>query len=64
VDRELVRRQTMRGCAGEFVYSIASSAAVLLQGVGEYCLVGRDRFNGKEAERSVLQMNFLSPVAL
>jgi len=28
---ELVRRQTMRGCAGEFVYSIASSAALLAQ---------------------------------
>src|SRR5580692_10812945 len=53
VDRELVRRQTTSNCTGEFVYSIVSSAAVLLQGIGEYCLVGRDRFNGKEAERSV-----------
>jgi hypothetical protein len=53
VDRELVRRQTTPGCTGEFVYSVASSAAVLLQGMGEYCLVGRDRFNGKEAERNV-----------
>ena len=64
VDRELVRRQTMRGCAGEFVYSIASSAAVLLQGVGEYCLVGRDRFNGKEAERSVLHATGLNEIHL
>jgi hypothetical protein len=53
VDRELVRRQTMRGCTGEFVYSVAAGAAMLLQGMGEYCLVGRPRFNGKEAERSV-----------
>ena len=64
VDRELVRRQTMRGCAGEFVYSIASSAALLLQGVGEYCLVGRDRFNGKEAERSVLHATGLNEIHL
>ncbi len=53
VDSELVRRQIKPGCLGEFVYSVASSAAVLLQGMGEYCLVGRDRFNGKEAERNV-----------
>ncbi len=53
VDRELVRRQTTSNCTGEFVYSVASSAAVLLQGMGEYCLVGRGRFNGKEADRSV-----------
>jgi hypothetical protein len=53
VDRGLVRRQTTPSCTGEFAYSVASSAAVLLQGMGEYCLVGRDRFNGKEAERNV-----------
>ncbi len=54
VDRELVRRQTDPVCTGQFVYSVASGAAVMLQGEGEYCLVGRDRFNGKEAGRSVL----------
>jgi len=54
----------MRGCAGEFVYSIASSAAVLLQGVGEYCLVGRDRFNGKEAERTVFHSIELNEIHL
>ena len=53
VDRELARRQTTPGCTGEFVYSVAGGAAMLLQGMGEYCLVGRPRFNGKEAERSV-----------
>jgi hypothetical protein len=52
-DRGLLRRETRPGCTGEFVYSVASSAAALLQGMGEYCLVGRDRFNGKEVERSV-----------
>ncbi len=51
VERELVRRQTTLACTGEFVYSVAGGAAMLLQGMGEYCLVGRP--NGKEAERSV-----------
>jgi hypothetical protein len=51
VHRELVRRQAIQGCTGEFVYSVGG-AATLLQDMGEYCLVGRDRFNGKEAERS------------
>src|SRR5208282_621744 len=64
VDRELLRRQTTPGCTGEFVYSLASTAAVLLQGLGEYCLVGRDRFNGKEAERSVLHAIGLNEIHL
>src|SRR5467141_1730523 len=64
VHRELVRRQTMQGCTGEFVYSVAGGAAVLLQGMGEYCLVGRDRFNGKEAERSVLHAIGLNEIHL
>jgi hypothetical protein len=64
VNRELVRRQTASNCTGEFVYSVASSAAVLLQGMGEYCLVGRDRFNGKEVERSVLHAIGLNDIHL
>lgn len=64
VDRELVRRQTTPGCTGEFVYSLASTAAVLLQGLGEYCLVGRGRFNGKEAERSLLHAIGLNEIQL
>jgi hypothetical protein len=64
VDRGLVRRQTTPSCTGEFAYSVASSAAVLLQGMGEYCLVGRDRFNGKEAERSVLHAIGLNEIHL
>ncbi|MHB8527277.1 MAG: hypothetical protein ACYDD2_14115 [Candidatus Acidiferrales bacterium] len=37
---------------------------MLLQGMGEYCLVGRDRFNGKEAERSVLHAIGLNEIQL
>jgi hypothetical protein len=64
VDRELVRRQTTPGCTGEFVYSVGSGAAMMLQGSGEYCLVGRSRFNGKEAERSVLHAIGLNEIQL
>jgi hypothetical protein len=32
--------------------------------MGEYCLVGRDRFNGKEAERSVLHAIELNEIHL
>ena len=64
VDRALVRRQTTPGCTGEFVYSVASGAAMLLQARGEYCLIGRSRFNGKEAERSVLHAIGLNEIQL
>lgn len=64
VRRDLVRRQTMQGCTGDFVYSVAGGAAILLQDLGEYCLVGRDRFNGKEAERSVLHAIGLNGIQL
>jgi hypothetical protein len=64
VERALVRRETRPGCTGEFVYSLASRAAILLQGMGEYCLVGRDRFNGKEAERCVLHAIGLNEIHL
>jgi len=64
VDRGLLRREATRGCTGEFLYSVASTAAALLQGMGEYCLIGRDRFKGKEAERSVLHAIGLNEIHL
>lgn len=64
VDRGLLRRNTTPGCTGDLVYSVAGTAAALLQGMGEYCLVGRDRFNGKEAERSVLHAIELNEIYL
>lgn len=62
--RALVRRQTMPDCSGEWVYSLAGGAALLLQSKGEYCLVGRARFNGKEVERSVLHAIGLNEIQL
>jgi hypothetical protein len=64
VDRELVRRQTTPSCVGEFVYSVASSAAILLQGMGEYCLIGHDRSNANEADRKVLHAIGLNGIQL
>ncbi|MFZ0520607.1 MAG: hypothetical protein WAL95_06265 [Candidatus Acidiferrales bacterium] len=64
VHRGLVRRQTNPGCTGEFVYSVASGAAWLLQGMGEYCLVGRARSKDKEVERGVLHALGLNEIHL
>jgi len=60
----LAARQTVPGCAGGFVYSVAGSGAVLLQGTGEYCLVGSGKFNGKERERSVFHAIELNEIQL
>lgn len=64
VGRDLIRRQIHPVWAGNAVYSIATNAALLLQGVGEYCLVGRGRFDGKEVERSVLHAIGLNEIHL
>jgi hypothetical protein len=64
VGRDLIRRQIDPACTGNSVYSIGTKAAFLLQGAGEYCLVGRGRFNGKEAERSVLHAMGLNEIHL
>lgn len=64
VNQNLVRRRTMPGYAGEFVYCVSNTTGALLQGRGEYCLVGRGRFNGKEAERSALHAIGLNEIHL
>jgi len=43
-----------RGRHGDAVYSVASSAATLLQSMGEYCLVGCGRTDAGKADRNVL----------
>jgi hypothetical protein len=64
LERELIRRQTLPTIAGEYLYSIAAPAAIFLQNIGEYCLVGRDRFGGKEVERSVFHAIGLNEIQL
>src|SRR5712691_12633973 len=53
VDRGLVLRQTLVAGTGDTVYSVASTAAMLLQSMGEYCLVGCGRTDAERPNRNV-----------
>jgi hypothetical protein len=64
MQRELIKAQTLPVVSGEYVYSLAGAAAMFLQNLGDYCLVGRDRFGGKETERSVLHALGLNGIQL
>src|SRR5260370_7782483 len=64
VDRGLVLRQTLVAGTGDAVYSVASSAATLLQSMGEYCLVGCGRTDAEKANRNVLHPIGLNEIHL
>jgi hypothetical protein len=64
VDRGLVLRQTLVAGTGDAVYSVASSAATLLQSLGEYCLVGCGRTDAEKADRNVLHAIGLNEIQL
>ncbi len=64
VDRGLVLRQTLVAGTGDAVYSVASSAATLLQSMGEYCLVGGGRTDAEKANRNVLHAIGLNDIQL
>jgi hypothetical protein len=64
VGHGFLKRQTMPGCSGEFVYTVAGRTAILLQGEGEYCLAGGSRFSGNEAERIALHAIGLNEIQL
>jgi hypothetical protein len=64
VDRGLVLRQTLVAGTGDAVYSVASSAATLLQSMGEYCLVGCGRTDAEKADRNVLHAIGLNEIQL
>jgi hypothetical protein len=64
VDRGLVLRQTLVAGTGDAVYSVASSAAMLLQSMGEYCLVGCGRTDAEKANRNVLHAIGLNEIHL
>ena len=59
VGHGLVTRQTLAAGTGDAVYSVASSAATLLQSMGEYCLIACGR-----AEASVARNNTLHAIGL
>lgn len=64
VDRGLVRRQTLVAGTGDAVYCVASTAATLLQSMGEYCLVGCDRNDAEKANRNALHAIGLNEIHL
>jgi hypothetical protein len=64
VDRGLVLRQTLVAGTGDTVYSVASSAATLLQSMGEYCLAGVGRTDAEKANRNVLHAIGLNDIQL
>ena len=49
---------------GRSVYSIGTSAALLLQGLGEYCLIGRRRLGSGNPESSILHAVELNEIQL
>jgi hypothetical protein len=64
VGRGLVLRETLPAGAGEVVYSVASTSAILLQSMGEYCLVGRGHSDREKANGSVLHAIGLNEIHL
>ncbi|HET8924396.1 MAG TPA: hypothetical protein VFN26_15525 [Candidatus Acidoferrum sp.] len=64
VDRGLVLRQTLAAGTGDAVYSVASSAATLLQSMGEYCLVGCGGTGREKSNRNVLHAIGLNDIHL
>jgi len=64
IGRGLVVRQTLAAGTGEAVYSVASTAAALLQSMGEYCLIGCGRAEGGAAGKSALHAIGLNEIHL
>lgn len=64
VGRGLVVRETLPAGTGDAVYSVASTAATLLQSMGEYCLVGSGRFDRAKANGSALHAIGLNEIHL
>jgi hypothetical protein len=67
--RRLVRhgfvlQREMPACGGQPVYSVGRSGALLLQGLGEYCLLGCERGNRNSVEPSVLHAIELNEIHL
>jgi hypothetical protein len=67
--RRLVRhgfvlQNTMPACRAQQVYSVARSSALLLQGLGDYCLLGRERGSRNGIESSVLHSLELNEIHL
>jgi len=64
VGRGLVLRQTLAAGTGDAVYSVASTAATLLQSMGEYCLIASGRADGNTASKNALHAIGLNEIHL
>lgn len=64
VDQGVVLRQTLLVGTGAAVYSVASTAASWLQGMGEYCLVGYRRTDAEKTNRNALHAIGLNDIQL
>lgn len=64
VGRGLVLRQTMAAGTGDVLYSVASTAAILLQSMGEYCLIGCGRADPSTACKNALHAIGLNEIQL
>ena len=64
VDRGLVVRQTLAAGTGDTVYSVANTAAALLQSMGEYCLIGSGRSDAEKVNRNALHAIGLNEIQL
>jgi len=64
VGRGLVLRQTLAAGTGDAVYSVASTAATLLQSMGEYCLIGCGRTDTNMASKNALHAIGLNEIHL
>jgi hypothetical protein len=64
VERGLVLRETLAAGSGDTVYSVANTAAALLQSMGEYCLISCGRSNTDTASRNALHAIGLNEIHL
>jgi hypothetical protein len=64
VGRGLVVRQTLPAGTGDAVYSVGSTAATLLQSMGEYCLIGCGRADASTASKNALHAIGLNEIHL
>jgi hypothetical protein len=64
VSHDLILKRTPATAGGRVVYSVGTSAALLLQGFGEYCLIGRRRLDSGNPESSILHAVELNDIQL
>lgn len=60
----LILKRTSAAAGGRVVYSVGASAALLLQGLGEYCLIGPRRLASGNSEASIVHALGLSEIQL